>query len=241
MQIQKRNTTPLFITGFSSLFIFLIIAWGVQLDASWVQSLDMFWIDKIQASVSDGKTSFIKMTTELGNIRLLIVLTILIVLTLFFIKRYVDGLWFGATILFGAAVVTKLLKGFFDRDRPQFLQLIEKSNESFPSGHATGTTVFYMLIAITLFFIGTKLWQKIAALLIACLFVGYILVTRIYLGVHFPTDVFGGFFLGLAAVLISYGLYFVLRQFVHDILEKLKLRDESIPDEELGGYIRRRF
>lgn len=241
MQIQKRNATPLFIAGFTSLFIFLIIAWGVQLDAGWVQSLDMFWIDHIQASISDGKTSFIKLTTELGNIRLLIVLTILIVLTLFFVKRYVDGLWFGGTILFGAAIVTKLLKGYFDRDRPEFLQLIEKSNESFPSGHATGTTVFYMLLAVTLFLISTKLWQKVASLLITCLFVGYILFTRIYLGVHFPTDVFGGFFLGLAAVLISYGLYFILRQFVHNILDRLKLRDESIPDEELGRYIRHRF
>ena len=98
-----------------------------------------------------------------------------------------------------------------------------------------------MLLAVTLFLISTKLWQKVASLLIACLFVGYILFTRIYLGVHFPTDVFGGFFLGLAAVLISYGLYFILRQFVHNILDRLKLRDESIPDEELGRYIRHRF
>src|SRR5699024_3527959 len=117
--------------------------------------------------------------------------TILIVLTLFFIKRYVDGLWFGATILFGAAVVTKLLKGFFDRDRPQFLQLIEKSNESFPSGHATGTTVLYMLIAITLFFIEAELWRTIAGWLVSSVSVAYILVTRFYLGVHLPTDAFG--------------------------------------------------
>ena len=241
MQIQTRHATPLFIGGCSSLFIFLLIAWGVQLNADWVQSLDMFWIEHIQASISDGKTSFIKLTTELGNIRLLIVLSMLIVLILFFVKRYVDGLWFGGTLLFGTAIVTKLLKSYFDRERPEFLQLIEKSNESFPSGHATGTTVFYMLLAVTIFFISTKLWQKITTLLIACLFVGYILYTRVYLGVHFPTDVFGGFFLGLAVVLISYGLYFMLRQFVYNIVDRLSLRDESIPDDELGDYFRHRF
>src|SRR5699024_12612927 len=112
------------------------IAWGVQLDAGWVQSLDMFWIDHIQASISDGKTSFIKLTKELGNIRLLIVLTILIVLKLFFVKRYVDGLWFVGTFLFGATIVTKLLKCYFDRDRPVLLLRLEKSHESFLSEYA---------------------------------------------------------------------------------------------------------
>src|SRR5699024_8515887 len=112
---------------------------------------------------------------------------------LFIKRKFTEGLWFGGTILFCAAIGGKILKKLFDRDRPMFLQLIEKSNESFPSGHATATTIFYGFIGVVLILAVNQLWKKVMIGFVMMAWIGFILFTRIYLGVHFPTDVLAGF------------------------------------------------
>jgi undecaprenyl-diphosphatase len=207
--------------------LFGIVAWGVYFDSGWVNTLDMSWIDRIQGAVSEGKTSFIMKATELGNMKLVIVLTIIIAIVLFIKRKYAEGLWFGGTILFCAAIGGKILKKVFDRDRPAFLQLIEKTNESFPSGHATATTIFYGFIGLVLVLATVHIWKKFVIGFITLAWIGFILITRIYLGVHFPTDVIGGFLYGLAAILLSLGVYLVVQEPLRNLLRKLKLKDQS--------------
>src|SRR5699024_3935614 len=107
-------------------------------------------IEKIQGNITEGKTSLLKVLTEVGNIRLVIVLTIILAIILFIKKWYAAGLWFGGTILVCAAIGTKILKEVFDRTRPDFLQLVKKSTESFPSGHAISTTILYVVLVLGL-------------------------------------------------------------------------------------------
>lgn len=66
----------------------------------------------------------------------------------------------GNNPFFCAAIGGKILKKIFDRDRPAFLQLIEKTNESFPSGHATATTIFYGFIGLVLILTAVQIWKK---------------------------------------------------------------------------------
>src|SRR5690625_3167289 len=165
--------------------------------------------------------------TELGNIRLIIVLTIIIAIVLFSKRRYAEGLWLGGTILFCAAIMGKILKEMFDRERPQFMQLVERSTESFPSGHATATTIFYGLIGLVIVLAAAKAWKKFVAGLITLAWIVSILVTRVYLGVHFPTDVIAGFLYGMASVFLSVGIYLVVREPLRQLLRKMNLNDRS--------------
>ncbi|WP_210095890.1 phosphatase PAP2 family protein [Oceanobacillus polygoni] len=213
--------------GLLFLLLFSIVAWGVYFESQWIAAFDSLWIERIQGTISERKTSFIKITTELGNMRLIIALTILLVIVLFFKRKYAEGLWFGSTILFCAAIAGKILKKAFDRDRPAFLQLIEKTNESFPSGHATGSTVFYGLIGLVLVLIVANIWMKFVVGFTTLVWIGFILVTRVYLGVHFPTDVIAGFFFGMAATLLSIGTYLIVQQPLQSLLRKLHLNDQS--------------
>ncbi|HLR41377.1 MAG TPA: phosphatase PAP2 family protein, partial [Virgibacillus sp.] len=183
MKKQQFSAMPLVVTGIIFLILFSIIAWGVYFESSWVKSFDLSWIERIQGSVSESKTAFLMTLTELGNIRLIIVLTIIIAIVLFFKRRYAEGLWLGGTILFCAAIMGKILKEMFDRERPQFLQLVERSTESFPSGHATATTIFYGLIGLVIVLAATKAWKKFVAGFITLAWIVSILVTRVYLGV----------------------------------------------------------
>lgn len=227
LRTQRVSPAPFLVIGVLFLILFGVISWGVYFDSSWIRSLDLSWIDRIQGSISEGKTSFIMKITELGNMKLVIALTIIIAIVLFFKRKFAEGLWFGGTILFCAAIGGKVLKKFFDRDRPAFLQLIEKTNESFPSGHATATTIFYGFIGLVLILASVQIWKKVVIGFITLVWIGFILFTRIYLGVHFPTDVLAGFLYGIASVLISIGVYLLVQQPLRQLLRKLHLEDQS--------------
>lgn len=103
-----------------------------------------------------------------------------------------------ATLLIGA-----LLKILFERARPvtEYAMSMKIHTFSFPSGHSSGSTVAYGLLA---YFAFTKLptpWSVVVGLMMAALpiFVG---LSRIYLGAHFPSDVVAGWILGLVALVI---------------------------------------
>ncbi|HLR51514.1 MAG TPA: phosphatase PAP2 family protein, partial [Candidatus Avamphibacillus sp.] len=186
MKTKQPSAWTLILVGIIFLVMFGIVSWGVYFESSWVHSLDMSMIEMIQSNVTETKTTILSLLTEVGNIRLVIVLTIILAILLFVKKWYAAGLWFGGTILFCAAIITKILKEVFNRTRPDFLQLVEKTSESFPSGHATATTIFYGLLGLALILLTTKVWKKIVIGFITLTLIGFILITRIYLGVHFP-------------------------------------------------------
>lgn len=220
MRIQRLSPVPFLVTGVLFLLCFGIIGWGVHYENNWIKAFDLSWIERIQGPISEGKTSFIMGTTELGNMKFVILLTIILCLGLFFKRRFAEGLWFGGTILFCAAIGGKVLKKIFDRDRPVFLQLVEKTNESFPSGHATAATIFYGMIGLVLILLSAQLWKKVVIGFITLIWIGFILTTRVYLGVHFPTDVLAGFFYGSAAVFLSAGVYLIVQEPLHHLIKR---------------------
>src|SRR5690625_4103616 len=118
----KRQVTSLHILiGFIFLMMFSIIGWGVYTDNYWIETFDLWVIDVIQSNITGAKTAVISVLTEVGNIRLVVVLTIFLCIILFWKKWYAMGLWLGGTVLFCAAILTKGLKKIFDRERPDIL------------------------------------------------------------------------------------------------------------------------
>ena len=203
-------------TGVTGLLIFIgvilsllfgVVSFGVFKESNVIKYIDLTIIELVQGNVTDAKTTLFSNLTEIGNIRLIIALTIILVIFLFVKRWYVAGLWLGGTVLSFAAIGTKLIKRVIDRPRPDILPLIVKTTESFPSGHAASATFFYGMLGLVLILMTKKYWKKIAIGLAMFVLIGFILMTRIYLGVHFPTDVIGGFFYGMAAALFSVGIY----------------------------------
>lgn len=92
--------------------------------------------------------------------------------------------------------LNNIIKDLIKRPRPNFFPLVHETSYSFPSGHAMNSVVFYSLISYCIF------WQmknkKLGRLLTALVIVSVVVigVSRVYLGVHFPTDVFGGWVIG---------------------------------------------
>jgi undecaprenyl-diphosphatase len=119
------------------------------------------------------------------------------------LRRKWGALWLVVASVAGGAVVSTLLKNAFDRARPDVVNhLTEVSSLSFPSGHSMLAAATYFTLAALL--ARTTADRRIKAYFLssATLLVLIIGATRLYLGVHFPTDVLAGWCAGIAWALL---------------------------------------
>jgi undecaprenyl-diphosphatase len=99
--------------------------------------------------------------------------------------------------LVGAFVFPEVLKGHFARERPDaLLHLVPVRSLSFPSGHSFGAAACYATFAFFFARFVPRWSTEVFCYVLASLIVLTIGLTRVYLGVHYPTDVLGGFALG---------------------------------------------
>ncbi|MEO6525852.1 MAG: phosphatase PAP2 family protein [Gemmatimonadaceae bacterium] len=99
----------------------------------------------------------------------------------------------------GSILLNNVLKLFFNRDRPDvFVWQTHAASSSFPSGHAMSATVVYGTVAYLLARLQKHRWSRAITLSAAVLMIALICFTRLYLGVHYPSDVLGGIVVGLA-------------------------------------------
>jgi membrane-associated phospholipid phosphatase len=107
------------------------------------------------------------------------------------------ALWarFFAVVMTGALALDNVVKPLVGRPRPVLDQLVGGRGESFPSGHATATTALLFAVA---YYLTSGRSPRTRALIWATACMGSLLmgVTRVYLGVHWPTDVIAGMVLG---------------------------------------------
>ncbi len=111
---------------------------------------------------------------------------------------WISALAMGVTTLV-AAFMSEVLKYFFDRVRPELVaQLDPITSPAYPSGHSNNAAVFYILFIMLVPQARHPGWQLAAAAMI--LLTG---LSRILLGVHWPTDVIGGWMMGASFALIA--------------------------------------
>lgn len=150
--------------------------------------------------------TFFKIITNLGSAVFLILLTIICII---FIKDKKYKIMIPIN-LFITAGLNVLLKNFFVRPRPNEFRLIEETGYSFPSGHAMVSTAFYgLLIYIAYKKIDNKKIRNTTCVLLALL-ITLIDISRIYVGVHYASDVIGGTCLSIAYLILfieQVGLY----------------------------------
>jgi undecaprenyl-diphosphatase len=135
--------------------------------------------------------------TALGSSSVIVLFTILIVTILVAHKNW-NGLLYLFIILLGASILPEFLKNYFMRERPDILgRLTNVSSSSFPSGHSFGATVSYFSLAFLLSREVKNIKLEILYYFLAAIIVVMVGISRMYLGVHYPTDVIGGISSGL--------------------------------------------
>jgi membrane-associated phospholipid phosphatase len=155
-------------------------------------------------SRSVGVTTVLVVFTNLGSTAAMAVLAVVTGIVLFLRGRRVDGVWLIATMASASTVFT-LVKRTLDRPRPPLsARLVEAGNESLPSGHATMSMVVVgALVVLAWPYLTGPL--RLGALLVAAAWIGGIGYTRIYLGVHWFSDVVAGWATGAAWLAVCTG------------------------------------
>jgi undecaprenyl-diphosphatase len=135
--------------------------------------------------------------TALGSGVVLLLFSGVAIAFFLFTRRFNACLLLSAA-LGGGLLLNSSLKSFFNRPRPEYVtQLHYVDTYSFPSGHSLLAAVVYLTLGALVARLLPKRRQKIYVLSVAVFFTFLVGVSRVYLGVHYPTDVLAGWTVGL--------------------------------------------
>ncbi|MGQ2967537.1 MAG: phosphatase PAP2 family protein [Allorhizobium sp.] len=147
--------------------------------------------------------------TALGGVTVLTLLVTLVVVYLALRQKYRTALFVTASILGGWALSSAMKLGIA-RPRPEVVQhLVEVTDMSFPSGHAMLSAITYLTLGAMLSRLEERASLRYFFPLVAVVLTMIIGLSRIYLGVHYPTDVLGGW---AAGMVWACGSWFVARR-----------------------------
>ncbi len=195
---------------FSMLAVVFIIKRIFFVKTEW---LDEWVFDFLRSHVSDNSTVVMNSITWLGSHYFLIPAFLLLILHAVFIKK---DKWLGiriAAISISSVLLMIYLKYIFNRPRPLVPLLNEASGLSFPSGHAFMSFSFFGLLIYILHKEMQASWLKYLLMFLICCIVLLIGLSRIYLRVHYASDVIAGLCMGFMWIVISLSvLHFVEKQ-----------------------------
>lgn len=203
---MKYNRLTCFLTGLVLLILFLLLSTAVYMDLNWVQTLDILGDQWLRVGISDRFTSFFHEITMLAETGIIALFSVILLLILFIYKKGIVSTWTLGTIIICGMLTPQLLEILVLREQPDY-GLIYAGGYSFPSGHATMATVFYGITLMwTLNFVKDGWLKQIIVIMMPILII-LIAWSRVYLGVHYLSDVIGGLLLGSGQLLIATSLY----------------------------------
>ena len=153
-------------------------------------------------------TTFFKIITFFASVEWFVVLIILILV--FNKERKLNVVMI--LYLIAIVIITLIMKNVFIRERPYELMIIEETGYSFPSGHSSVSLAFYGFVAYLVYLSKYSKKKKIIISSLLLLLSFLIGISRIYLGVHYPTDVLAGFMVGLIYLIIFILIYDVRKR-----------------------------
>lgn len=218
-----------FIAGIIFLLLYAIITIAVLMDLSWVQRFDYTLTALIQGRLTERGAGFISVATDIAGFPAMLILTVAVVLILMIKRMYIAGLWFGLTIYICASFFMDTMKALIGRERPDLLVITMETSLSYPSGHSIAAVIFYGFLGVILILAVKAPWQKILIGAAASAIVLFVMASRVYLGVHYPSDTIGGFTFGMAGIFISISLYHMALPRLKRWMENKNWRDRS-PD-----------
>lgn len=184
-----------------ALFICLVLVIGIVEDVldKKIDTLDVAGYNLVsEYLISDNITPIAKVITEFGGVVILISLATILLLV---IKNKKTGalIWINLGI---ATLLKQILKHIVQRPRPIEHRIIDQSGYSFPSGHSMVSAAFYGFL-IYLIYKNVKnkyvKWLSILGLSMLVILIG---TSRIYLGVHYTSDVIAGFLISISYLII---------------------------------------
>lgn len=165
--------------------------------------------DKVYYSMvfGDKKTKFLKIVTFLGDFKFLFLFTTLF----FFLYPNKNIAYLFTTNVILSSILNAFIKRIIKRERPNIKRLVFEKGYSYPSGHTTSTFCIYGSLFFIMLVSSISIPLKVVCGIVFTLFFFLIPYSRIYLGVHYFSDIIGAMFLSFTYLSIYY-------YFLHSIL-----------------------
>lgn len=187
--------------------IFVLLAVGgfavlaICIQQGITQNFDNWVYGWVSKTIVDPFTEVLKIVTYVGNV--FVVAGICILLLIIPNTRKKVGI--PVSISIACAIgISFLFKHVFTRPRPEILRLVEATGFSFPSAHATLSSALFIMLIILVCKYLKNIIAKIVLVPLLTFVIFVIAYSRVYLGVHYATDIIGGWLIGFAITLIVY-------------------------------------
>lgn len=203
--MNKRN-----IIIFLCLILFLIIGlYVIKIDGN---VIDSSFYNFIISFKNKYTTLFFKGVTFLSSVLFMVVVSILLLL----VKKIKYRKLMLINIILDV-ILNTCLKYIFRRERPRDIMMVIENGFSFPSGHTMLATIFYGFIIYLIYKSDKSRKFKYVSIILLSLLILLIGISRIYLGVHYTTDVLGGYLISISYLMIF--IYYIEKK---NLLVKMK-------------------
>ena len=191
-------------------FIFLFFLFLYLIITKKIETLDHKRYQKISKMINERNTKIVKKITFLGST---MGITIGIILSFLIIKDNFNRCFLTLGVL-GEVALNNTIKILVKRPRPTINPLVVEKSYSFPSGHTMASTACYLLITFFSWNLPIMLPFKIIISFIALIIIIAVAFSRVYLGVHYTSDVLAGIVCSTAYVLLLTLLYRAITPFM---------------------------
>ncbi|MET0238818.1 MAG: phosphatase PAP2 family protein [Sphingobium sp.] len=198
--IMRRRPELVALVGFGAVASVLLVVMKLASEIAEGETMAfdgaiLRWL-RSMAGVDTTFTGLVLGMTRLGDGFTLAVLVLLVTGFLFTARRHGMALFLVVAVTAGTLLV-RLLKGVIDRPRPNVVEhWTSFSNASFPSAHAANSAIVYLTLAVLIARSVTSVAVRVYVVAAAMLLTFLIGLSRLYLGVHWPTDVLSGWIVG---------------------------------------------
>ena len=193
--MDKNKKINLLVAAILMILFIIITALVVTDSIAWFDDSVYNFIIGLRSNPLDF---ILKTITRLGDT---VVIMIIVVLTLIILNKRERVILGSSTII--TVTLNQTIKHILQRPRPDHLRLIKQGGFSYPSGHSMIAVCVY---GIMIYLINKKVQNKTLKIALSILLTILILaigISRIYVGVHYPSDVLGGFILSTVILLIN--------------------------------------
>lgn len=188
-----------------SILSFIFISLIVLIKLNLINSVDTFIYNLVTVNMNNSLTSINKVFTFLGSTLFIVSLTIVLFVIFIILKKKNTAFILSASIII-STIINNLVKIIICRERPEVLSLVTENTYSFPSGHSMAAVTLYGMLIYIVNKSNLNKKLKITFSILLCLLPLLVMISRIYLGAHFASDVIGACILSVILLLIETGI-----------------------------------